>query len=127
MKKKEQSEVHIKVDMPLELRKTILRTAIGSAELLENFELFKKLRIEKHKTEAQLISTLRSVKSKIKDIKNSLPEVEEEIKKQEIKLSTPAKQEIKVPQQFKKVEKTHVDRIRQELNSIESKLASLKV
>ena len=117
----------VEIKQPDEVRKDILETLKGIIELLQRFENFKRARHEKMERITKLRILMRDTNKLMGVLKIKLPQTNLRgmIPKHHApkpKKAHPKKKvaEVKEP----KKEKTHLDKLQDELNAIESKLKS---
>ena len=130
----EENPMYVKIDMPISLRKEILKTALKSTSLLKDFEKLKEIIQKKKESIAKLRSIIVDVKKTEKEFVKLLPELPEEIEKKKLEVKTKTKSEAKKeakkekPKKEKeKKEKTIIeeDPLARELRLIEEKLKAL--
>ena len=124
-KKKEENSVHVRIETPLALRKEILTTAIDATRLLQKYQEYHSLTIEKNKKFVKLNKVLKSIKSTEKKLNSKelpkLPEEKKPVVMEEKLVEVPI-----VSHEKPKAEMNpELARLTQELKDIESKLKHL--
>jgi len=123
---KEDDEVtYIRLENPLPLRRDILETAIDSAEILQDWENYKNLRVKKIEVYKKLVFVMQKIEKEVSILKKNLPkksnvkglEKEHIVKEKKVIKQEPGETE-------KKEFNTELDR---EISGIRSKLDNLKL
>lgn len=114
----------IKIDDPVEFRKTILYSVRDMLKVLQRYEQVKELRVQKAELVAALRRTTKEIQGIITDLENKLPDVEYEKQAKGKKAAGPAthkgkRTKIKVPKQQVKNELAALE---DELREIDEKI-----
>ena len=92
---KQEKILHARIQNPLLIRKTLLESAITSAEILKSHSLLRKIRSEKNKRKTEL----KKIFDEIKSLKNKLEEHElpplNRVTHEKVKKTVPKKKLIK--------------------------------
>jgi hypothetical protein len=121
-KKEDDSVTYVRVDGPIPTRKDILETAIDSAEILRDWESYKKHRATKLETYEKLVGVMRKIDREVNSLRRHLPKMKEveDLEKPVIKKE-------------KKVEPTKVEKkkfnseLDREIADIRGKLNNLRI
>ncbi len=119
---------YVKISGPNQLRKELLETAIGSAELLKQWESYHKLKEEKAVAFKNLNKVMKQIGKEVSLIKKYLPKKEDvsglEKEKKEVEKTLKEKVEkIKKPE-IKKEFGSHIDK---EIDDIQNRLKNLNI
>ena len=136
-KKDEKDVFFVGIKDPIETRRGLLESSRDIVQSLQRFESFKALRAEKEQRTKELSTVIRSANRLISRLKKSLPatklrvkimkEKDEQEKSKQKKKGKKSKKEKekKTEPAITRRELTEIDRLEQELNSIEHKLRGL--
>ena len=117
----------VEIKQPDSVRKDILESLKEIIELLRRFENFKEVRHEKMQKMQKLKALMREANKLMGVLKIKLPQTSlRGMVPQQRELSKPKQVQEKKKTEVKehKKEKTHLDKLQEELNAIESKLKS---
>lgn len=122
--------VHVRVDSPESLRKVILRTAIDSAKLIQDYVELKAIREEKKRLVGQLYDVLRMIRKIESELKSRhLPKVKEEKPVKVAPMVREAPKAEKPVEEFKEERpvygKSDIEKLQDELKGVEKRLSKL--
>lgn len=118
VKQKEEGMVHVRIESPLAIRKSVLGSAINNVNILKTYENLKEIRLRKVKVLEDVKYAIANLHSLVKQLRhNYLPEIQQEEEK--------SRQVIAVKTAGKEVSNTEVDKLKAELNDIERKLRNI--
>lgn len=110
------------VEDPGSIRKLSLHSAVETISLLENYEIYKKLRKKKHSYMLELKKTLKEVKELSIDLNHHIPETKKTKTPRVIKQTFTSKRKIRKTSSGTRDELTRLQREAQELKE---KIANL--
>jgi len=113
-------DAYIRLENSLELRKDMLRLALNTAKLLKDNVASKNLREEKNRKIEEVNNKLKEIYLSINSLKSKLPKIEKPVQEKKIIQKAQSKTVIK-----EKHETTEMERLSDELKSIEEKLRKL--
>jgi hypothetical protein len=121
---KEEGVTYVKIGGHTPLRKDILQTAINSAELLQYWESYQRLKLVKAENMEKLGKVMKKIDKEINLLKKNIPKLAEvdKLEKEEKKIS-PTRVTRRKPI-IKKEFKSEIDK---EIDDIQNKLKNLKV
>ncbi len=117
----EQTQFHVGIRNPPEIRRELLEGTRSIIQLLQRYEKFKKIRDEKRED----IVKLRGLMKDIVDLNTRLKAIFPEVPITEVHQKKKQEQ-VKVEEMPKPKQNVELNKLEQELDHIESKLASLK-
>ena len=123
-------DVFVGIENTVQIRREVLTSSISFIRLLERYEHLNEIRTNKENEILYLKNLLKDIRSSLSDYKNNLPWIEGEEKKKEekrVKVKKKGKKEIKLKLKKIKPKKatTELDKLRNELSVVESKLAGI--
>jgi len=129
-------EVYVGIENSLQIRRDILTSSINFIRLLERYEHLKELRTNKENEVLYLKTLLKEIKTSLSQYNNVIPSIEEKDEIKEKFIESKARREVKTEgKQFKlKLKKlakekkrplTELDKLKNELSMVESKLSGL--
>lgn len=120
--KKVNSQIHVRIDEPIKLRRILLESAIEAAESLKIYERFKAIRREKKRQEKELKAIIKELKIANEVLIKNLPLTDYGSKPKRIVTPKEIK-EIKEPIKPRVVK--HKSKLEMDLDSIREKLSKL--
>lgn len=78
--KTDNSQLHVRIDEPIKIRRNILESAIEAAEALKIYERFKAIRKEKVRQEKELKGIIKELAVAMDNLEKSLPSAPHEEK-----------------------------------------------
>lgn len=127
VRKSDSQVVHVRLGSPIGLRKSLLRTAIDSAQLMKGYVELKDIRTHRASLMKELSKVMSDLHKSKKKLISLLPKIKEDsVKKKAVKVIVPKVKKIK-KKAFVLEEKplSEIERLQKELEHIEGKLQSL--
>lgn len=122
-------DIFVGIENTVQARREVLTSSISFIRLLERYEHIKEIRTNKENEVLYLKNLLRDIRSSLSDYKNNLPWIEGEKKKEEKKVKVKKKEKRGIKLKLKKIKPkratTELDKLKNELSAVESKLAGI--
>ena len=119
-----QDIMHVGIEYPHQNRKDLLNVAVDAIQVLKEFELHKRVNKEKDVYRKNFIHVVKELSIAIHEFKEKVPYEEVAMKKEKKEPGKPVKEKPKKVA-IKKIPKTHLDKLEDDIASLRSKIESL--